>query len=73
MNDGSFASTGATATAVAAAYDFSWRKTLVDVGGSNALAAGVAQANPHVRASVLDLPCCREMAPSTTWPRRACR
>ncbi len=38
-------------------YDFSHYSTLLDVGGgSGALAIAIAQANPHLKATVIDLP-----------------
>lgn len=40
-----------------ARYDFSDARTLLDVGGgSGALAIAIAQANPHLKATVVDLP-----------------
>ncbi|MGH7949268.1 MAG: methyltransferase [Candidatus Binataceae bacterium] len=43
--------------AVAAAYDFSKFKTIVDVGGGNgALIAAVLNANPNLRGALFDLP-----------------
>jgi len=45
------------ATELAAAYDFGWARTVVDVGGGNgALLAGVLRANPHLRGVLYDLP-----------------
>lgn len=45
------------AVAVAAAYDFSRARTVVDVGGGNgALLIGILKAHPHLRGTVLDLP-----------------
>ena len=47
--------TSQTATAVAAAYDFSAFRTLADVGGGNgALLAGILRANPQLRGIVFD-------------------
>jgi hypothetical protein len=52
---GSF--TAMAALAVAAAYDFSSMRTLIDVGGGEgALLTGILRANPHLRGTVLDLP-----------------
>jgi len=46
-----------TALAVAAAYDFSSMRQLVDVGGGNgALLIGILNANPHLRGAVFDRP-----------------
>jgi orsellinic acid C2-O-methyltransferase len=46
-----------TAIAVAAAYDFSRLRTVVDVGGGNgALLTGLLKANPHLRGIVFDQP-----------------
>jgi hypothetical protein len=46
-----------TAAAVAAAYDFSPFRTVVDVGGGNgALLAGILKANPTLRGIVFDQP-----------------
>jgi hypothetical protein len=46
-----------TAAAVAAAYDFSQFKTLMDVGGGNgSLLIGILKANPSLRGIVFDLP-----------------
>jgi orsellinic acid C2-O-methyltransferase len=46
-----------TAIAVAAAYDFSRLRTVVDVGGGNgALLLGLLKANPHLRGIVFDQP-----------------
>lgn len=45
------------APAVAAAFDFSGFRTLVDVGGGNGvLLEGILEANPHLRGVVFDLP-----------------
>jgi O-methyltransferase domain len=45
------------AVAVAAAYDFTPFRTVMDVGGGNgALLIGLLQANPAVRGTVFDLP-----------------
>lgn len=52
---GSF--TAMTAIAVAAAYDFSSMRKVVDVGGGQgALLAGILRANPELRGVVFDLP-----------------
>jgi hypothetical protein len=52
---GSF--TAMTAIAVAAAYDFSSMRKLVDVGGGQgALLAGILRANPRLHGVVFDLP-----------------
>ena len=52
---GSF--TAMTSIAVAAAYDFSSMRKLVDVGGGQgALMAGILRANPKLRGVVFDLP-----------------
>lgn len=49
--------TAQTAIAVAAAYDFSRFRTIVDVGGGNgALLIGLLTANPTLRGIVVDLP-----------------
>src|SRR6185436_15763180 len=49
--------TSMTAMAVAAAYDFSGLRTLVDVGGGNgALLIGLLRANPHLRGVVFEQP-----------------
>jgi len=49
--------TAMTAIAVAAAYDFSSMRKVVDVGGSQgALLAGILRANPKLRGVVFDLP-----------------
>ena len=46
-----------TASAVAAAYDFSAFRTVVDVGGGNgALLIGILNANPNLRGVVFDQP-----------------
>ncbi len=46
-----------TAAAVAAAYDFSRFKTIVDVGGGNgSLLLGILAANPDLRGAVFDQP-----------------
>ncbi len=46
-----------TASAVAAAYDFSTFGTVVDVGGGNgALLIGILKANPNLRGIVFDMP-----------------
>jgi hypothetical protein len=46
-----------TAAAIAASYDFSPFRTLVDVGGGNGtLLIGILKANPHLRGTVFDLP-----------------
>jgi SAM-dependent methyltransferase len=46
-----------TAIAVAAAYDFSRLRTIVDVGGGNgALLTGLLKAHPHLRGIVFDQP-----------------
>ena len=52
-----------TAAAVAASYDFSRFKTLMDVGGGNgALLIGILKANPALRGIVFDLPRVAERA-----------
>ena len=52
-----------TASAIAAAYDFSPFKTVVDVGGGNgALLIGVLQANPTLRGIVFDQPSAADKA-----------
>jgi SAM-dependent methyltransferase len=52
-----------TATAVAAAYDFTPLHTLVDVGGgSGALLVGILNANAHLRGIVFDQPPAAERA-----------
>jgi hypothetical protein len=49
--------TAMVAIAVAAVYDFSGFRTLIDVGGGEgALMAGILRANPGVRGIVFDLP-----------------
>src|SRR5712691_11914339 len=51
------------AVAVAAAYDFSPLRTVVDVGGGNgALLIGILKANPHLRGIVFDQPHAAERA-----------
>ena len=51
------AATKRTAVAVAAMYDFSQVRTVVDIGGGNgALMAGILQANPHLHGIVFDRP-----------------
>jgi hypothetical protein len=51
------------AIAVAAAYDFSPFRTVVDVGGGNgALLIGLLKANPHLRGIVFDQPHAAERA-----------
>ena len=51
------AQTAAAARAVAAAYDFSPLRTVVDVGGGRgALAIGLLEAHPHLRGIVFDQP-----------------
>jgi ubiquinone/menaquinone biosynthesis C-methylase UbiE len=48
---------GADGAAVAAAYDFSAARTLVDLGGgTGALLTAVLQSNPHLRGTLLELP-----------------
>ncbi len=58
IHDAEMASrTGALATALRAAYDFSGFGTIVDVGGGNgALLAGVLDATPQARGILFDLP-----------------
>jgi len=52
-----------TSIAVAAAYDFSGLRTLVDVGGGNgALLIGILKAHPHLRGIVFDQPSAAERA-----------
>lgn len=52
-----------TAAAIAASYDFSPFRTLVDVGGGNgALLIGILNANPHLHGIVFDLPHAAEKA-----------
>jgi hypothetical protein len=52
-----------TAAAIAAAYDFSPFRTLVDVGGGNgALLIGILKANPNLRGIVFDMPNVAEKA-----------
>ena len=52
-----------TAIAVAASYDFSPFRTIVDVGGGNgALLIGILRANPHLNGIVFDLPHAAEKA-----------
>ena len=52
-----------TAAAIAASYDFSPFRTLVDVGGGNgALLIGILKANPHLHGIVFDLPHAAEKA-----------
>jgi hypothetical protein len=51
------------AMAVAATYDFSTVKTVVDVGGGNgALLIGILQAHPHLHGTVFDQPSAAERA-----------
>ena len=51
------------AVAVAAAYDFTPFRTIVDVGGGNgALLIGLLRANPALRGTVFDLPAAAERA-----------
>ncbi|HXJ33096.1 MAG TPA: methyltransferase [Candidatus Eisenbacteria bacterium] len=51
------------APAVAAAYDFSGFRTIVDVGGGyGALLPPILKANPELRGAVFDLPHCRDGA-----------
>ena len=51
------------AGAVAAAYDFSGIRTIVDVGGGyGALLPPILKANPEMRGTVADLPLCRDGA-----------
>jgi hypothetical protein len=51
------------APAIAASYDFSTLRTLVDVGGGyGALLPPILKANPELRGIVFDLPHCREGA-----------
>ena len=51
------------APAIAAAYDFSGARAVVDVGGGHgALLAAVLVANPHLRGTVFDLAHCAEGA-----------
>jgi SAM-dependent methyltransferase len=63
---GSF--TAIVSGALAAGYDFSEMRSLIDVGGGEgALLAGVLRAHPHLRGAVLDLPrlrdgACRQIA-----------
>lgn len=53
------------APAIAAGYDFSAVRTVVDVGGGHgALLAAVLAANPHLRGTVFDLAHCAEGAAS---------
>jgi hypothetical protein len=48
---------GADGAAVAAAYDFSAIRNLVDLGGgTGALLAALLQSNPHLRGTLLELP-----------------
>jgi hypothetical protein len=57
FDEGMAAVTRHTATAVAAAYDFSRFTTIVDVGGGNgALLAGILSAYPPVRGILFDVP-----------------
>ena len=52
-----------TAAAIAASYDFSPFRTLVDVGGGNgSLLIGILNANPNLRGIVFDLPHAAEKA-----------
>lgn len=52
-----------TAAAIAASYDFSPFRTLVDVGGGNgSLLIGILQANAHLRGIVFDVPQAAEKA-----------
>ena len=52
-----------TAAAIAASYDFSPFRTLVDVGGGNgSLLIGILNANPHLHGMVFDLPHAAEKA-----------
>ncbi|MBV8821706.1 MAG: hypothetical protein JO123_02820 [Ktedonobacteraceae bacterium] len=45
------------AAAIIAAYDFSWAKTIVDVGGGHgALIASILNANPHAHGILFDVP-----------------
>src|SRR5262249_44171009 len=51
------------AGAIAAAYDFSGIRTIVDVGGGyGALLPPILKANPEMRGTVADLPLCRDGA-----------
>jgi orsellinic acid C2-O-methyltransferase len=52
-----------TAAAIAASYDFSPFRRLIDVGGGNgALLLGILKANPHLHGIVFDLPHAAEKA-----------
>jgi SAM-dependent methyltransferase len=52
-----------TAVGVAAAYDFTSLRTIVDVGGGNgALLIGILEAHPHLRGIVFDRPGAAERA-----------
>jgi SAM-dependent methyltransferase len=63
FNDTMAASTAQAAAAVIAAYDFSWAKTIVDVGGGNGtLIASILNANPQARGILLDTPQVTESA-----------
>jgi hypothetical protein len=63
FDDGMAALTQRTATAVAAAYDFSKFEVVVDVGGGNGtLVAGILAAFPPLRGVVFDLPHVAERA-----------
>ena len=49
--------TSMVSVAVAAAYDFSSMRAVIDLGGGvGTLLTGILHANPHLRATVLDLP-----------------
>lgn len=49
--------TASLTAALVAAYDFSWARTVVDVGGGRgALLAAILEANPHLRGILCDAP-----------------
>jgi hypothetical protein len=51
------ASSAQVAAAVGAAYDFSWAKTIVDVGGGHgSLLVSILKANPHARGILFETP-----------------
>ncbi|SRR5579884_473055 len=57
FNEAMASSTEAAATAVADAYDFSWCRTIVDVGGgTGAFLAVILKANPQARGILFDRP-----------------
>jgi SAM-dependent methyltransferase len=57
FNETMAGSAAQAAAAIRAAYDFSWAKTIVDVGGGNGtLIASILNANPQARGILLDTP-----------------